>query len=106
MELKQIVGNQLRKRREQLNITQSELGKICNITREQVNRLEKGNNIPGLDVLIKAAKLFNVGLEYFIEDINLPDEQAEKLLTVYHLLDQKQKDELLNYAEYLKSKNI
>ena len=55
----------LRKRRLELGMTQLELSKKINITREHVVVLEKGRKLPRADLLGRIAKALNVREDYF-----------------------------------------
>jgi len=55
----------LRKRRRELGITQLELSKKVNITREHVVVLEKGRKLPRADLLGRIAKALKVREDYF-----------------------------------------
>jgi len=51
-----LLGQRLREERKRLLSSQRELADVCNITREAIGRYERGENIPGGDVLAKMAE--------------------------------------------------
>ena len=56
------MGKFLRKNREKLNLSQSELGRKVFVTRQAVSQWELGKNFPDLQSAIALAKLFNVSV--------------------------------------------
>lgn len=56
------MGKFLRKNREKLNLSQSELGRKVFVTRQAVSQWELGKNFPDLQSAIALAKLYNVNI--------------------------------------------
>ncbi|WDF63172.1 helix-turn-helix transcriptional regulator [Flavobacterium sp. KACC 22763] len=64
------LGNRIRQLREERNISQTELGLLCNIERTNMNRIEAGNTNPSSYLLyiiseklqVKASELLNFNL--------------------------------------------
>ncbi|QSB27680.1 helix-turn-helix transcriptional regulator [Flavobacterium sp. CLA17] len=64
------LGNRIRQLREDRNISQTELGNLCNIERTNMNRIEAGNTNPSSYLLyvisqkleVKASELLNFNL--------------------------------------------
>lgn len=56
---------QIRERRMEKHLTQTELAEIVGIDQTQLSRYEKGKNFPGLEVLIK----FEEVLECTLKDL-------------------------------------
>ena len=65
------VGDQLRKRREKLNLKQLELGKLLGISYQQIQKYEKGENKIPAGRLFQLAQLLGVTTEYFYQDMDL-----------------------------------
>ncbi len=59
-------GDRLRELREEKQLTQEELGKLLNVSRQAVSSYEKGENEPTIDALVKIANIFNVSLDYLL----------------------------------------
>jgi transcriptional regulator with XRE-family HTH domain len=59
------VGEALRVRRKQMNLSQSALGEALDVTFQQVQKYERGNNRLSASALYKAAKALQVPVEYF-----------------------------------------
>ncbi|WP_097025436.1 helix-turn-helix domain-containing protein [Clostridium peptidivorans] len=59
-------GDRLRELREEKQLTQEELGKLLNISRQAVSGYEAEGNEPNLQNLVKLADIFNVSLDYLL----------------------------------------
>lgn len=51
--------NIIRIKRAELNISQSELAKLCNLTRVTISRIESGKNIPSGSSMARIASALN-----------------------------------------------
>lgn len=103
-------GERLRELREESEMTQEQLGKLLNITKQAISNYEKGENEPTLDTLVKMADIFNVSLDYLLcrtnQRVNLHIENEILLNT----LNDKYKKKLLvdvcksiaNYTMFIK----
>ena len=56
------LGNRIRQIREAKNISQTELGNLCDIERSNMNRIEAGNTNPTAYTLYKISKNLKVSL--------------------------------------------
>lgn len=59
--------NKLKKFREELTISQTELGKICGVSRQTISSIERGDYHPSIVVALKIAKYFNTQVEEIFE---------------------------------------
>lgn len=59
-------GDRLKKLREEMKMTQIELGKVFNIAHSTINRYEKGLRQPDNETLINMANYFNVQTDYLL----------------------------------------
>jgi transcriptional regulator with XRE-family HTH domain len=57
-----VLGNRIRQIREAKNISQTELGNLCDIERSNMNRIEAGNTNPTAFTLYKIALNLKVSL--------------------------------------------
>jgi len=64
--------NRIRKLRESLGMTQSQLGEVVGKSLHAVSKWEIGRNQPSQEDLIKMSRLFNVDLAYLIGAENTP----------------------------------
>ena len=63
------LGNKIRQIREGKNISQTELGYLCNIERSNMNRIEVGNTNPTAYTLYKIAQILKVPLSDITDNI-------------------------------------
>ncbi len=63
--LVKVLGESIRNRRKELNITQPHLAEIANVSTNTLYKLERGQGNPSLEVLNKLAEV--LGMELIIE---------------------------------------
>lgn len=61
------VGNQIKKYRQCINLTQEELAEKIYVTRQTVSNWENGKNYPDLNSLIMLCDLFNISLDILVK---------------------------------------
>lgn len=49
--------------REKINISQTDLGKLCSVSRQTISSIERGDYHPSVVVALKLAKIFNCKVE-------------------------------------------
>lgn len=98
----------LKKLREQHNLTQREMADILGIQRPTYTRYETEERQPDFDLVIKIAQYFDVSVDYLLgksENMNL-DEQLEGLdFALYgevKELTDAQKQDIIDYARFKK----
>ncbi|WP_285119532.1 helix-turn-helix domain-containing protein [Lactococcus petauri] len=69
-------NNQLKRIRESNGLTQEQLSKILNVSRQTISSWEVGRNFPDLEMIVTISKEFNVSLDQLI----LGDKKMEKKL--------------------------
>lgn len=79
-------GDRLRELREEKQLTQEELGKFLNVSRQAISSYESEETEPSINNLIKLANIFNVSLDYLLcrtkerYNLNLKDKKNKELL--------------------------
>lgn len=63
------IGEIILQRRKELGITQKQLAERLNVTDRSVSRWECGVNLPDVETLKTIAKVLNVPISYFYEDV-------------------------------------
>lgn len=63
------VGARLRLRRNLLGLSQEQLAKSCGLTFQQIQKYERGTNRMGSSRLFQFAKLLDVSISYFFDDV-------------------------------------
>jgi transcriptional regulator with XRE-family HTH domain len=87
-------SERLRELREKKKLTQTQLGKLFNLSKQTISSYEKGGSKPSQDTLIKIAEFFEVSLYYLLglsDDPTLPQPKKNGKPTfnqmVKHVLD-------------------
>ena len=83
------VGKRIRMRRMMLNRTQTDLGRTCGITFQQIQKYEKGTNRVSASRLQQFSKLLGVPVSFFFEGLasngakekKAPEDLAQQLLS-------------------------
>ncbi len=79
-------GDRLKELREEKELTQEELGKFLNVSRQTISGYESGSIEPSIANLVKIADIFNVSLDYLLcrtkerYNLNLKDKKNKELL--------------------------
>ena len=60
-----MIGEKIKNKRKELNLTQEYLAKELNISRQAVSKWEKGLSEPSMDNLVKLSEIFGVDIKYF-----------------------------------------
>ncbi|SHH81583.1 helix-turn-helix transcriptional regulator [Clostridium grantii] len=55
--------NTLKVQRAKLGINQTELSKMCGVSRQTISSIERGEYNPSITLVIKLAKIFDVAIE-------------------------------------------
>ncbi|MEG0319278.1 MAG: helix-turn-helix transcriptional regulator [Niameybacter sp.] len=64
--------NNVKRFREELGISQTELGKQCGVSRQTVSSIERGDYHPSIVLAIRIAQIFNTSIEklFWLEEEN------------------------------------
>lgn len=73
-----MIGEKIKNKRKELNLTQEYLAKELNISRQAVSKWEKGLSEPSMDNLVKLSGIFGVDIDYFKKDKK--DEEEKSLV--------------------------
>ena len=60
-----MIGEKIKKKRKELNLTQEYLAKELNISRQAISKWEKEMSEPSMENLVKLSEIFGVDIEYF-----------------------------------------
>ena len=55
--------NKVKEYREQKSLSQSELGKLCSVSRQTISSIERGDYHPSIVLVLKLALIFNAKVE-------------------------------------------
>lgn len=62
----EILCKRLKKLREELNLSQEDVGRVIGVNKSAISYYEKGRNIPSIEYLAKLAEYYNKSLDYFV----------------------------------------
>ena len=85
------VGDRIRIKRKELNMTKAELSKKINISIEEIKRWEKNEMFPGTYMLLKLCKALNCNTIYILGSSRLI--AIRKLYHSSHILDYSKNNE-------------
>ncbi len=74
------IGQKIANLRKQNNMRQNELADALYVTHQAVSKWENGKSIPSIEVLYDLTKLFDVSIDYLLEDADIhPDDYETQL---------------------------
>lgn len=98
-----MLENRLKVCREELEMTQTELGYIFGVTKQTVSNWENGNDIIPLKKLVKFCNLYNYSIDYItcLKEKNIFHAQLEKInkKEIGHKLKEQRKKRRLSQQE-------
>lgn len=77
------IGNKIATLRKQKNMKQNELAEALYVTHQAVSKWENGKSIPSIEILYDLTQLFNVSIDYLLQNTEIPDDDYELLLRNY-----------------------
>ena len=104
-----MLGNRLKDLRYQKEITQEELGKVLNKTKNNISQYETGKRQPDNETLIKISEYFQVSLDYLLGKTDIKnftsDDELKKLIMQSNINDNDLYKTLLSLKQKLNSNN-
>lgn len=105
-------GFRFKQLRLERNLSQEKFSEIIGVTQQAVCKYEKGLSVPSKDILEHMCDYFGCSIDYILgrSDYRLPaevmqvnetKEEAERLISYYNDLGQKDKERLMKIAELL-----
>ena len=67
------IGHKITEHRKRLNLTQKELAETLYVTHQSVSKWEKGKSIPSIEILFEMTKLFEISIDYLLDDSIIED---------------------------------
>ena len=106
-----MLGNRLKDLRYQKEITQEELGKVLNKTKNNISQYETGKRQPDNETLIKISEYFQVSLDYLLGKTDIKnftsDDELKKLIIQSNINDTDNdiRNSLISMKEKLSNSN-
>ena len=77
------IGNKISEQRKQKGFTQATLADTLYVTHQAVSKWENGRSIPSIEVLIELTALFNISIDYLLDNT---DVKENDYATLFHQL--------------------
>lgn len=77
------IGKKITDLRKDNNMKQNELADTLYVTHQAVSKWENGRSIPSIEMLYDLTKLFNVSIDYILDDTNIKSDDYESLFKNY-----------------------
>ena len=91
------LGKKLKELRKKFGLTQEELGRMMNVSRQAITKWENDNGIPDISNLVLLANYFEISVDYLLDE-----KRKLPFLSLHISLDKKKyKNKLSSYAEIL-----
>lgn len=97
------IGERLRIAREFLNLTQEQVAKTLNLTRDIILRIEGGKRSIKPDELLKFSKLYGVSMEEIVSEQRPIDITVPMFARNFDNLSEKDKKEIISLIKFKKS---
>lgn len=106
-------GNNLKKIRQEKNMTQEELAKRINTSRSNIANYENDKNMPSIDILNKLSEILNCTTDYLLGKSNKKNYDIEKeLLNIglnkndYNPPTKEQQEKIEEFARFVLKDNL
>lgn len=76
-----LFGDRLKELRKERNLTQEDIGKICDVAKNTISNWENNINQPPLEIVKKLAHYFGVSIDYLLNFTQDDVDNMEKLKT-------------------------
>lgn len=95
------IGNRIRERRKELNLTQTDIHRECGISSGALSQIENGNRVPSAIAFYSLSQVLNCSMEYLITGESSDTKNLElygneeKLMNGFRELSKEDQDELI-----------
>ena len=108
----ELISRKISEKRKQKGMTQEELADVLFVSRQAVSKWEMGKSLPSLDVFLELTKLFDVTIDYMLDNSELKDNDYQSMFMQYpresvicHFLNSKRLNEDIKNIFYLLTKS-
>lgn len=95
------LGMRVRQARKKQNVTQEQLGELCELSAAHIGHIERGTRIPSVDTLFRIAQALDVSMDYLIFDSIAPDENL--FITINSILQNKDKRKVKTFMTIVRA---
>ncbi len=100
------IGNRIRNRRKELNLTQTDIYNICGIASGALSQMENGTRTPSILIFYSLAQALQCNMEWLVTGISTNSEnftiyeKEERLLQDFRLLPERDQEEIQELVEF------
>lgn len=98
------IGSKIKAKRVSLGLSQSNLGKILDVSFQQIQKYETGLNRIPVSSLFVLSKAFSVSIDYFFEDFNRKLLSKKKREVIYKINKDFLNLKVINYRDEIAKK--
>ena len=77
------IGKKISSKRKEMKMTQNTLAETLYVTHQAVSKWEKGKSVPSIEILYELTKLFNISIDYLLDDTDILEDDYETLFQQY-----------------------
>jgi transcriptional regulator with XRE-family HTH domain len=77
------IGHKITKQRKLKQMTQKELAEALYVTHQAVSKWENGKSVPSIEILYDITQLFNISIDYLLDDSDIPETDYEMQFKQY-----------------------
>lgn len=100
------MGNRIKIRRKALNMKQSELAELLDISNNHMSSIETGKQKPSFDILIKLCQHLQITPNHLLLGCMYPDNIPQNTIDTICMCNPEQAEFLREFAELLFTKNL
>ncbi len=102
------IGNRIKERRKELNLTQLDIKSRVGISSGNISDIERGNRLPAASTLVQLAEVLECSVDYILTGVSplseisllsVQGESAKKLVNLFLTLSPEDQDELIMIAQ-------
>lgn len=71
------IGHKITQRRKEMKMTQNDLAETLFVTHQAVSKWENGKSIPTIEILFELTKLFNISIDYLLDNSEIDESNYE-----------------------------
>lgn len=95
------LGKRIKEKRISKNLTQEQLGELCELSTAHIGHIERGTRILSVDVLFKIAQVLNVSVDYLLFDSVENDNILSSIAPVLKAANKSRVNHFLNTVRVL-----
>lgn len=98
----QLIGKRIKKRRDQVGLTQEKLAEACGISEQHISNIERSTSIPSLEVVMRIADTLNTTPdEFLVGTIRREGEEWKNVAELLRPMDEKKLDMARSFLQWL-----